>query len=340
MEKINLKDFTLSELTDYIISLGEPKFRAKQIYKWLYSGVESFDDMTDISKQLREKLSENCSTGNLIIEKKFVSGLDGTRRYLLKLSDGNFIESVLMKYKHGYSICISSQVGCAMGCRFCASTVNGKVRNLTSGEIIDQIITVQRDIGENISNIVMMGVGEPLDNFDNVIKFLANVNNPLGMNIGMRHITISTCGIVPRIYELADMKLQITLAISLHAADDESRRRIMPIAKRYNISELLEACRYYTEKTSRRITFEYTLISGVNDSAENAEKLVRLLRGVLCHVNLIPVNPVEGTGFSSGSVESVDRFRKIIEKSGISATVRREMGRDISAACGQLRQQR
>ncbi len=340
MEKINLKDFTLSELTDYIILLGEPKFRAKQIYKWLYSGAESFDDMTDISKQLREKLSENCATGNLIIEKKFVSGLDGTRRYLLKLSDGNFIESVLMKYKHGYSICISSQVGCAMGCKFCASTVNGRVRNLTSGEIIDQIITVQRDIGEKISNIVMMGVGEPLDNFDNVIKFLTNVNNPLGMNIGMRHITISTCGIVPRIYELADMKLQITLAISLHAADDESRRRIMPIAKRYNISELLEACRYYTETTGRRITFEYTLISGVNDSDENAEKLVSLLRGELCHVNLIPVNPVEGTGFSAGSAVSVDRFRKIIERSGISATVRREMGRDISAACGQLRQQR
>lgn len=339
MDKINLKDFTLAELTDYIVSLGEQKFRAKQIYKWLYEGITDFDEMTDISKSLREKLRENCSLGNLSIEKKFVSGIDGTRRYLLKLNDGNLIESVLMKYHHGYSICISSQVGCAMGCKFCASTIGGKIRDLTSGEIIDQVITVQRDLGERISNIVMMGVGEPLDNFDNVIGFIKNVNDPLGMNIGGRHITVSTCGIVPRIYELADMKLQLTLAISLHASDDNSRREIMPVAKRYSIDELLKACRYYAEKTGRRITFEYTLIKGVNDTAANAKKLAELLNSMLCHVNLIPVNAVDGTGFDASAADSVENFRRIVEKSGISATVRREMGSDISAACGQLRRQ-
>ncbi len=337
-QRLNLKDFTQTELEEYIVSIGEQKFRAKQIYKWLFeAGVTDFDEMTNISKALRDKLSQRCTTGNLIVEKKFVSRLDGTRRYLLKLSDGNYIESVLMKYHHGYSICISSQVGCAMGCRFCASTKNGKVRNLTSGEIIDQIITVQRDIGTRISNIVMMGVGEPFDNFDNVIKFIENVNNPLGLGIGQRHITISTCGLVEKICRLADMNLQITLAISLHATDDESRSEIMPVNKKYGIKKLIKACRYYSEKTGRRITFEYTLIHGVNDFENNALALAKQLKGMLCHVNLIPVNSVEGTGFSAGSAESIERFRGIIEKNGISATVRREMGSDISAACGQLR---
>lgn len=339
-DKIKLKDFSLAELEEYLCSLGEPKFRAKQIYKWLYEGVTGFDEMTNISKPLREKLAESCVIETLKIEKKFVSGLDGTRRYLLKLNDGNLIESVLMKYHHGYSICISSQVGCDMGCKFCASTINGKVRNLTSGEIIDQIITVKRDIGERISNIVMMGVGEPFNNFDNVIKFIENVNNPLGLGIGQRHITVSTCGIVDKIYKLADMQLQITLAISLHATDNDSRSAIMPINRKYSIEQLLKACRYYAANTGRRVTFEYTLISGVNDSVQNAEKLAHLLKGILCHVNLIPVNAVEGTGFSAGSDGSIERFRKVIENSGISATVRREMGSDISAACGQLRQQR
>ncbi len=340
MEKIKLKDFSKQELEEYIVSLGEPKFRAKQIYKWLYEKISDFDEMTNIPKALRERLKEECVINTLIIEKRFVSRLDGTRRYLLKLGDGNYIESVLMKYKHGYSICVSSQVGCAMGCKFCASTIGGKRRDLTPGEIIDQIITVERDLGERISNIVMMGVGEPLDNFENVTAFIKNVNDPDGMNIGQRHITLSTCGIVPRIYELADMRLQITPAISLHEADNEARSRIMPINRKYNIKELMKACRYYTEKTGRRITFEYTLIKGVTDGPAAAEKLAALLRGMLCHVNLIPVNAVEGTGFSPSDSGGVEEFLNRLNARGISATVRREMGSDISAACGQLRASR
>lgn len=340
MEKIKLKDFSKRELEKYIVSLGEPRFRAKQIYKWLYEKISDFDEMTNIPKALRERLKEECVINTLIIEKRFVSRLDGTRRYLLKLGDGNYIESVLMKYKHGYSICVSSQVGCAMGCKFCASTIGGKRRDLTPGEIIDQIITVERDLGERISNIVMMGVGEPLDNFENVTAFIKNVNDPDGMNIGQRHITLSTCGIVPRIYELADMRLQITLAISLHVADNEARSRIMPINRKYNIKELMKACGYYTEKTGRRITFEYTLIKGVTDGPAAAEKLAALLRGMLCHVNLIPVNAVEGTGFSPSDSGGVEEFLNILNARGISATVRREMGSDISAACGQLRASR
>lgn len=339
MDKINLKDLTLEELQDYIIKLGEPKFRALQIFKWLYSGVQDFEEMTNISNSFRDKLKSQAVVGNLIINKKFISAIDGTRRYLLQLSDNNYIESVLMKYKHGYSICISSQVGCAIGCKFCASTKNGKIRNLSAGEIIDQIITVERDVGEHISNVVMMGVGEPLDNFDNIVKFIKNVNNPNGLNIGQRHITISTCGIVERIYELADLNFQITLAISLHATNDETRNDIMPVNKKYNISKLLTACKYYVNKTGRRITFEYTLINRKNDFSQNAEELSNLLKGVLCHVNLIPVNAVDGTGFVPGSEKSIRNFQNILEKNGIPATVRREMGSDISAACGQLRSQ-
>ncbi len=337
MEKLNLKDLSQSELEEYIISLGEPKFRATQIYKWLYSGIEHADEMTNISKKLRERIKTECIISSVTIEKKFVSALDGTRRYLLKLADGNYVESVLMKYKHGYSICISSQVGCAMGCKFCASTRGGKIRNLTAGEIIDQIIAVQGDIGERISNVVMMGVGEPLDNFDNVVKFIENVNNPLGLNIGQRHITVSTCGIVDRIYELADLKLQITLAISLHATDDKSRSEIMPINRKYGIEKVLKACKYYSEKTGRRLTFEYTLIRGVNDFKENAENLAGILKGMLCHVNLIPVNAVEGTGFLPANDNNIKNFVNILDKRGVPTTVRREMGSDISAACGQLR---
>ncbi len=337
MEKLNLKDLSQSELEEYIISLGEPKFRATQIYKWLYSGIEHADEMTNISKKLRERIKTECIISSVTIEKKFVSALDGTRRYLLKLADGNYVESVLMKYKHGYSICISSQVGCAMGCKFCASTRGGKIRNLTAGEIIDQIIAVQGDIGERISNVVMMGVGEPLDNFDNVVKFIENVNNPLGLNIGQRHITVSTCGIVDRIYELADLKFQITLAISLHATDDKSRSEIMPINRKYGIEKVLKACKYYSEKTGRRLTFEYTLIRGVNDFKENAENLAGILKGMLCHVNLIPVNAVEGTGFLPANDNNIKNFVNILDKRGVPTTVRREMGSDISAACGQLR---
>lgn len=336
-EKIDLRDLTYSELEDLVCGeLGEPKFRTKQIYGWLYKGADGFEDMTDLSKSLRGRLAEMYKISRTTIRKKFISKLDGTRRYLLELEDGNLIESVLMSYHHGYTICISSQVGCAMGCAFCASTRNGKVRNLTPGEIIGQILAVQRDEGVRISNIVMMGVGEPLDNFDNVMKFLDNVTNPNGLNIGARHITISTCGLVDRMKELADKKLQITLAVSLHATDDKKRSAIMPINKRYSIAELLEACRYYTDKTHRRLTFEYTLIAGVNDSTAEAERLARLLKGLLCHVNLIPVNNT-GAGFRPSDMKRVERFRERIERSGISATVRRELGSDISAACGQLR---
>ena len=316
---------------------GEPKFRAKQIFEWLYKTESGFDAMTNVPKRLKERLAEKYSANGLKISKKFVSSIDETRRYLLQLEDGRFIESVLMKYHHGYTICVSSQVVCAMGCAFCASTKGGKIRNLTAGEIIGQVAAVQNDLGERISNIVLMGMGEPLDNFDNVMKFLENVNNPLGLGIGQRHISLSTCGICDRIYELADRDLQITLSISLHAVTDEKRSRIMPINRRYNIETLMSACRYYIKKTNRRISFEYTLISGVNDTTDEAKALLSLISGMLCHVNLIPVNKVSGTGFSPTVARSVERFRQTIENGGVSATVRREMGADISAACGQLR---
>lgn len=336
---INLKDLTFAELEEYLVSIGEQKFRAKQIYKWIYEGISSFDEMTNISKALREKFNQNCSLGNMTIEQRFISDLDGTRRYLLKLGDGNYIESVLMKYKHGNSICISSQVGCAMGCKFCASTKNGMKRNLSPGEIIDQIMIVQNDLGERISNVVMMGVGEPLDNYENVIKFLNNVNNPMGLNIGQRHITVSTCGIIDKIYDLADLNLQITLAISLHASTDNERSEIMPINNKYGISDLIQACRYYIEETGRRITFEYTLIEGVNDTATNAKALAKLVKGMMCHINLIPVNTIDDSDYSASSSKSISEFKNILEYNRISTTTRCEMGSDISAACGQLRAQ-
>ncbi len=334
----NLKDYTLEELEVLVKDeLGEPRFRAKQIFTWLYRGVTSIDAMTDLSKPLREKLKAEYHTGTLSIVEKYVSSIDETRRYLLQLDDGNHIESVLMKYHHGYTICISSQVGCAMGCAFCASTRGGKVRNLTAGEIVGQVMTVQQDLGERISNIVMMGIGEPMDNYDEVLRFLRIVNHPSGLNIGHRHISLSTCGLVPGIKRLADEDLQITLSVSLHAANDATRSKIMPVNRRYPINELLDACRYYIEKTNRRISFEFTLIQGVNDTPEEARALLKLLSGMLCHVNLIPVNPVKETGFRQGSRKSIETFQQILEKGGIAATVRREMGADIRAACGQLR---
>lgn len=337
MTKINLKDLTYEELLSAIRELGEPKFRAEQIFKWLYKGAVSFDDMKNIPKTLKEKLMADYCISKAEIAERLISNIDGTRKYLLRLSDGNYIETVLMKYKHGYTICVSSQVGCAMGCAFCASTRNGKIRNLSAGEIIDQIITVQNDIGERISNIVMMGIGEPLDNFDNVLKFLKNVNDERGLGIGHRHITVSTCGLVHNIIRLADMKLQITLSISLHATNDKTRSEIMPVNRRYNIEELLNACDYYIKQTNRRISFEYTLISGVNDNRTEAVSLGKLLKNKLCHVNLIPVNSVKETGFVKSDREKIEEFQKTVEDFGISATIRREMGSDINAACGQLR---
>ncbi len=336
--KNNLKDYTLEELESLVqTNWKQPKFRAKQIFTWLYRGVTEFSQMTDLSKPLREKLESEYSLGNLTVVKKYCSKLDETRRYLLQLSDGNYIESVLMKYHHGYTICISSQVGCAMGCAFCASTRGGKKRNLTPGEIIGQVMAVQQDLGERISNIVMMGIGEPLDNYENVLKFLEIVNHPLGLNIGHRHISLSTCGLVEQIRSLADQELQITLSVSLHATNDEKRSAIMPINRKYSIQMLMDACKYYSKKTNRRISFEYTLIEAVNDGEEDAAELLTLLKGMLCHVNLIPVNPTGAKGIRQGSRKSVERFQKLLEAGGLTATIRREMGSDIQAACGQLR---
>lgn len=334
---INLKDLTYDELEDFLISLGEKKFRAKQIFTWLSRGVESFEQMTDISKDLRGKLSEVSYISKISIEKKLESKLDETKKYLLRLEDGNMVESVVMYYKHGITICISCQVGCAMGCRFCASTIGGKIRNLTAGEILDEVLCVQQDIGERISNIVMMGIGEPFDNFNNVVKFLKNVNNENGLNIGYRHISVSTCGIVPKIYEFAKLNIPVTLSISLHASDNNERSRIMPVNNAYNIDELIKACKEYINSTHRRVSFEYAVINGVNDSAATAHRLARLVKGMLCHINIIPVNNVEENGFTKPSKEKIAAFVNVIDKYGIPVTVRRELGSDISASCGQLR---
>ncbi len=338
--KLNLRNFTYKELESYITSLGEPKFRAKQIFKWLYSDISSIDDMSNISKELRRHLKNEATVNSLEIEEKFVSSIDETRKYLLKLSDGNYVESVLMKYHHGYTVCISSQVGCRMGCSFCASTIGGRIRNLTPSEIMGQIMAVEKDIGERISNIVMMGIGEPFDNFDNVIKFLENVSHPDGLNIGHRHITVSTCGVADKIGEFAAFAPQVNLSVSLHATNDEMRSNIMPINKKYNLDTLLSACKDYIKTTNRRITFEYTLIAGVNDNIKTAKELSKLLSGMLCHVNLIPVNAVDETGFKRTDKNQVETFRQYLENHKIPATVRREMGSDINAACGQLRKNR
>lgn len=334
---IDLKDFELHELEKFIVDLGEKKFRAAQIYKWLNLGVKSYDKMTDISKSLRDKLSEVSYVSTLEIERKLVSSLDGTVKYLFRLPDGNCIESVVMRYKHGLTICISSQIGCRMGCRFCASTIGGLYRSLTAGEILNQVIFAQKDMGERISNIVLMGIGEPLDNYDNVVKFLRNVNNEKGLNIGLRHITLSTCGIADKIYKLADENMPITLTLSLHAPNDDMRSDIMPINNKYKIADVLKACKYYFDTTGRRLSFEYSLIHGVNDSRENAEELARLIKPLHAHINLIPVNNVEERDFKQGTKDEINSFLKRLTDLGINATVRRELGSDISASCGQLR---
>ena len=337
MEKINLKDLTLPELEDFLILNGEQKFRAKQIFKWLSLGVTDFGEMTDISKALRAKLGEISYISKITIVRKLVSKIDKTTKYLFKLGDGNTVEAVIMYYKHGITICISSQVGCRMGCKFCASTIGGLVRNLSAGEILDEVIFTQKDIGERISNIVMMGIGEPLDNFDNVIKFLKNVNDPLGLNIGYRHISLSTCGIVKNIVELEKADIPITLSISLHAPTNDLRSEIMPVNKAYDVDTLIDACRHYVNTTKRRISFEYTLINGVNDSENVARILAKKLKGMLCHVNLIPVNEVDETGFKKSGRQTIEKFTKVLEKNGITTTVRRKLGSDINASCGQLR---
>ncbi len=330
-----IKDYELHELEEKIVELGLQKFRAKQIYKWLNEGVTSFDEMSNISKDMRVKLSENFELTSLEIVKKQESKVDGTRKYLFKLCDGQMVESVLMQYKHGNTVCVSSQVGCRMGCKFCASGLFGLDRNLRPSEILDQIIFIQKESGLKVSNIVLMGSGEPLDNYDNVLKFLRLVNSKDGLNIGHRHISLSTCGIVDKIYKLMDEKLQITLSISLHSPDDESRNKIMPINKRYNIDTLIKACKDYFDKTGRRISYEYTMIDGVSDSPEQAKLLAKKLKGRPCHVNLIPLNNVTESGLKTST--KVGKFRDILEKNGISATVRRTLGPDIDASCGQLR---
>ncbi|MGN0383867.1 MAG: 23S rRNA (adenine(2503)-C(2))-methyltransferase RlmN [Eubacterium sp.] len=336
--KIDIKSLNIDELQQELINMGEKSFRAKQIYKWLHQGlVTKWEEMTNISKKLAKDLDENFEITALKPVKVLISKEDGTRKYLFELSDGLVIESVLMKYKHGNSVCISTQAGCRMGCRFCASTLGGLERNLKTSELLDQIYRIEKHIGERVSNIVLMGSGEPLDNYDNVIKFINMISDEYGLNISQRNITLSTCGLVPRIYNLADEQMQITLAISLHASDDETRKSLMPIANRYSIAEIMDACKYFYNKTKRRITFEYSLVEGVNDSKEEADKLANLVKGMNCHINLIPVNPIKERNYRQSSAKAVLHFKNMLEKKQNNVTIRREMGRDIQGACGQLR---
>lgn len=336
--KTDIKALTYEQLNTDLSEMSLPKFRAKQIFQWLHKyGCEGFNDMTNISKDLRERLSEKYFISSCAIEDKYVSRLDGTVKYLFRLYDGEFIESVVMKYKYGYTICVSSQVGCKMGCTFCASTLAGFKRNLTAGEIESQLHSAERDLDIKISHIVLMGIGEPLDNFDNVVSFLRNVNDENGLNISMRNITLSTCGIIPRIYDLMDLDLQLTLTVSLHAPNDEIRCKTMPVAKKYSMNQLITACKDYAEKTGRRVSFEYTLIKGINDSEVNALELAERLSGMLSHVNLIPVNDVKERGNVRGSREDIVKFQNVLKSKGINATIRRTLGSDINASCGQLR---
>ena len=337
--KIDILGLLPDELEAEILKLGEKKFRAGQIFDWLHvKRVSSFDEMTNLSVQLRNLLNEKFCLKSLFVSKKLESHTDNTVKYLYELEDGNHVESVIMEYNYGNTICVSTQVGCKMGCRFCASTLNGCVRNLLPSEMLDQIYRISRDTNERVSNVVIMGSGEPMDNYDNVIKFIELLNSERGLNISQRNITVSTCGIVPKIKELADLKLQITLAISLHAPNDELRKTMMPIANKYSIAEIMDACRYYLDKTGRRISFEYSLVKGVNDTKECANELIELVKGLNCHINMIPVNPIKERDYEQSEKNSIKNFRDMLERKGINATVRREMGRDIDGACGQLRQ--
>lgn len=335
--KEDLKNLTILELEQYLEKLGEKKFRATQIFSWIYKGADSFEEMTDLSRELRRKLEESSEIKRLQILKVQHSKKDGTRKYLFGLEDGNSIESVFMKYKFGNTVCISSQAGCRMGCSFCASGMNGLQRNLTAGEMADQILSIEKDTGEKVGNIVVMGTGEPLDNYENLTGFIKNIHEKNGLNIGMRSITVSTCGLIPKMLELAKDFPQINLAVSLHAPNDAIRNKIMPISRRYPMDDLLNACKQQISMTGRRITFEYALVKGVNDSDGNAEELAVKLRGINCHVNLIPLNRVAETGLHSTERNDAERFLEILEKRGIQVTIRRELGSDIDAACGQLR---
>lgn len=338
MTNLDIKSLSINELKEVVSGYGEKAFRAKQLYEWMHKKLaSSYDEMTNIPKKLREDLSRDWPYLSLEAVEVQTSKLDGTQKYLFLLPDGNVIESVLMKYHHGNSVCISSQVGCKMGCRFCASTIGGWTRNLTPGEMLDQIYRIQSISGERVSNIVMMGTGEPLDNYDNVLKFLHMISDENGLNISQRNITVSTCGIVPKMRQLAEEKLQITLALSLHASTDEKRQELMPIANKYSMEEVLDACKFYYDQTGRRLTFEYSLVGGKNDTEEDARLLSEKIRGLNCHVNLIPVNPIKERDYRQSDKKVIDKFKNKLEKYGINVTIRREMGRDIDGACGQLR---
>ena len=334
---VNLNDLTLEQLQNALVEIGEPKFRAKQIFKWFARGVTRLEEMTDISAKTKEKIKENYSIANVEIWQRFDSKIDETKKYLMELDDGNIIETVAMFYKHGITVCISTQVGCNMGCKFCASTIGGKSRNLTAGEILGQVATVQRNLGTRVSNIVLMGIGEPLDNYDHVVNFLKNVNDENGMCIGYRHISLSTCGLVDKIKKLAEENVPITLSVSLHAPDNETRDKIMPVNKAWKVEQLIDACREYQSVTGRRISFEYILINQLNDTIGHAETLIKITKGMLSHINLIPANFVKESGLIKSTPERVKAFKQYLEKQGINVTVRRELGSDISASCGQLR---
>ena len=335
----NIKDYNLDDLKIEIENIGEKKYRAEQIFKWLYvDKVKSYDEMTNLSIELREKLKQNFDICNFTIARKLESK-DGTKKYLFGINDGNAIESVLMEYHFGKTVCVSSQIGCKMGCKFCASTGIPFVRGLTPGEIVEQILAIEQDENCKISNVVFMGIGEPMDNYDNVIKAIEILNNQKGLNIGARHISVSTSGVVPRIYDFADKDIQCTLSVSLHSSNDKTRSSMMPINNAYNIEELMKACKYYIKKTNKRISFEYALAKDNNDNLNDAKELVNLLHGMLCHVNLIPINKIENGKYTKSSLDNIIKFRDYLNDHGITATIRRELGSDINAACGQLRRQ-
>ena len=338
MDKKDIRSYTFTELKKEMESIGEKAFRAKQIYEWLHVKlVDSFDEMTNLSKALREKLDAEYEIPSVKMLERQESKIDGTNKFLFALQDGHVVESVLMRYKHGNSVCISSQVGCRMGCRFCASTIGGLERNLRASEMVGQIYQIQKISGERVSNVVVMGTGEPMDNYDNFVKFIHILTDEHGLNISQRNVTVSTCGIVPNMKRLAEEKFQITLALSLHGSNQEKRKELMPIANKYDLSEVLEACDYYFEKTGRRITFEYSLVHGVNDREQDAAELIGILKPRNCHLNLIPVNPIKERDFKKSRTQTIQNFKNILEKNRINVTIRREMGSDIDGACGQLR---